>query len=386
MWDQIARGISEIGYALNLGGGGISRPLGSAYMPGLTPEKVYNTKAVVENKGPSLQDVANQYGSSGASGSWGTPSNSGNTGGNTGGNTQPTNNAPSGDGGNNNPGFQAPSGPSDEELNAIYNPIFSNLDAQQKALEAEKLKDLGMLDQSQVDAETAVAKQREANKAEYQVSQDTLAKQKESALSEAIRNYNALRQQSMARFGASSSAGLATNELAGQEFYRQQGNTQEAAIAELGKLLRQNTQANLFFDGEEARIRREAAAQKSEVVKQYTNALMDIETNRSLARSEQAARKLAERQKYNDALTTINNQMAANRLALETWKEQQSYLNSQAINKAQEDYTYSLREGLFPNEQTTALGPTTNTSQQYAYNFNPYARNRDEINDLLFTS
>lgn len=386
MWDQIARGISEIGYALRLGGGGISRPLGSSYMPSLTPQKVYATNEAVNDRSPSVQEIANNYNNTGgASGSWGSPTNQPRTSGQQ---TTPnnTNNSNITGNVNNDPGFSAPSGPSDEELNSIYNPIFSNLDQQQNVLESEKMKDLGMLDQAQADAETALTKQRDANKTEFQASQDTLAKQKDSALSEAIRNYNALRQQSMSRFGSSSSAGLATNELANQEFIRQSGNTEQAAMAEIGKLVRQNTQANLFFDEEEARVRREAAAQKTEVSKQYTQALLAIETNRAMAQSEKAARKLAEKQRFNDAISAITNQVAANRLALETWKEQQNYLNNQAINKAQENYTYSLQEGLFPNEQTKELGSAQNPGQQYAYQYNPYARRtRDDINDLLFS-
>lgn len=52
----------------------------------------------------------------------------------------------------------------------------------------------------------------------------------QSALSEAIRSYNALKQQATARFGGASSAGQAVGELANQEFLRQQGQTQQAGV------------------------------------------------------------------------------------------------------------------------------------------------------------
>lgn len=382
MWTDIQKGISQIGYNLGLGGYGISRPVGSAYMPGLTPEAVYNTKSVVENKAPTLQDIAG--GSGGASGTWGNTPTNNNSNTNTQNSGQPQNTNSSSQ--NNNPGFSVPSGPSDEDLNAIYNPIFSNLDAQKSSLESAKLNDLGLIDQSQSDAAAAVANQRTANKGEFDASSQSLAQQRESALQQAVRNYLGLQQQSIARFGGSSSAGQATQELAGQEYYRQSGNTEQTAVAELGKLIRQNTQANLFFDEEENRIRREANVQKSEIAKGYTQALLQIETSRSMAESEKASRKLAEKQRYNDALSAISNQVASNRMALETWKEQQSYLNSQAITKAQEDFTYSLQNGLFPNEQTASIGPSSNTNQQVAYNYNPYGKSReDEINKLLFS-
>lgn len=51
-----------------------------------------------------------------------------------------------------------------------------------------------------------------------------------SALSDAIRAFNALQQQAKARFGAGSSAGQAVGELAQQEYFRQQGAVQQKGV------------------------------------------------------------------------------------------------------------------------------------------------------------
>ena len=66
--------------------------------------------------------------------------------------------------------------------------------------------------------------------ADTQLQQDTETNKITSALEGAIRAYNAMNQQRMARYGLGSSTGGAVGELAAQEYYRQQGGINQEKV------------------------------------------------------------------------------------------------------------------------------------------------------------
>src|SRR3990167_718371 len=114
-----------------------------------------------------------------------------------------------------------------------------------------------------------------------------------SAYEEAVRAFNALNQQRVARFGGGSSAGGAVGELAQQEFFRQQGNVTE-----------QQTTGNLQFAKEFANIGRYIGQKKTELenwkldavgqIKQnLTDTLVAIAQNRGQIESNKTRDKLA---------------------------------------------------------------------------------------------
>jgi len=109
--------------------------------------------------------------------------------------------------------------PYKRELTNMEGTLQSGFDEQSANLESSTLNEAKKYDtQGQ---ELTQATQTEENKFNQTL---------QGALAEAIRSYNALKQQVTARFGGASSAGQAVGELANQEFLRQQGQTQQAGV------------------------------------------------------------------------------------------------------------------------------------------------------------
>jgi hypothetical protein len=67
-----------------------------------------------------------------------------------------------------------------------------------------------------------------------------------SALEEATRAYNALKQQIMARFGFGNSAGQGANDIASQEFYRTMGQNQQEGIRGQGEFAKEFDKIKTF--------------------------------------------------------------------------------------------------------------------------------------------
>jgi hypothetical protein len=331
--------------------------------------------------------------SSGASGSWGTPVItpqvvnpvvSTNT------NTAPKTTAPQQQTPQvSTPSFSVPSGPSDQEIDSVYSPLFGDLSNQENNLNSQKAADQALIAEQQKNAEDQVNNQKTSNAAEYDAAQNKTQQQGESALSAAIRSYNALNQSRISRFGGSSSAGAAVGELAQQEFFKNQGNIQQSVQEEVSSLLRQRVAAQQYYDDELNRIGTEARSQLNELSKQYTNALSAINTNRSMLQAEKANRKLDVRSQYQSAVSNLQNQIAQSKLALQTWQAQFDYENQNNLSAAKDKWTAAISNDFFGNVQNTvnnanslSLAPQTTSSSSLVMNRKP---TKDDEFSTFFT-
>lgn len=123
-----------------------------------------------------------------------------------------------------------PSGPSQAEIDSAFNPLFNALNTAEAGVRSgydEDVKGVG----SRYDT---YSKQYEDERSrlmgEATDKQTDFNETLKSALSDAIKAYNALNQQRISRFGGGSSAGEAVGELARQEYFKQQGNVQKEGI------------------------------------------------------------------------------------------------------------------------------------------------------------
>lgn len=121
-------------------------------------------------------------------------------------------------------------GPSSDEVNAAFSPLFGALDQAESGVKSGYDEDVKGVN-SRYDT---YGKQYEDERArligEAEDKQNDFNETLKSALSDAVRAYNALAQQKQARFGGGSSAGQAVGELAQQEYFRQQGNVQKEGV------------------------------------------------------------------------------------------------------------------------------------------------------------
>ncbi len=387
MWNDILKSISQVGYNLGLGGYGISRPVGSAYFPNLTPDVVYSTNAAVTPERQAESQVLDQkriptY----------QPITGGSTGGGTGSTggaqTQPStpgtpSNAPGGKPG----GFRVPGGPSAEDISAIYNPLFEELNQQEAAIPGQQKTQEELVNQQLSDAQKAIAGQRALTGEGYTAAEGTVNRQLESGLSEAIRAYNALRQQGISRFGGASSAGAAIGELAQQEFARQQGALQMTTQEQIADLVRQKNQANLFYDQETNAMQRDANAQLAKIRSDFSDKLAAVRANRALAESEKTQLRLNMLQQIRENAAAIHNQINQNKLALDTWKYQHDVELRDKLNLATQNYAAEISNDFFDRMNSIQgevqnIGPGSAQVNRITPRYNP--NKDDELNTLLF--
>lgn len=100
------------------------------------------------------------------------------------------------------------------------------------------------------------------------VDADRFKKVLATALEEAVRSYNALKQQGIGRFGGGSSAGQAVGELAQREFFREQGKVNE-----------KSAEGDMEFAREKGKIRTYVQNKIDDFEMYKTKALTEIENN-----------------------------------------------------------------------------------------------------------
>lgn len=121
-------------------------------------------------------------------------------------------------------------GPSQQEIDAAFSPLFGALDSAESGIRSGYNEDVqgvdkryGTYNQQYEDERGRLVGEAEDKQADFK---DTL----KSALSDAIKAYNALQQQRISRFGGGSSAGEAVGELARQEYFKQQGEVNKEGV------------------------------------------------------------------------------------------------------------------------------------------------------------
>lgn len=165
-----------------------------------------------------------------------------------------------------------------------------------------------------------------------QLNKDTTNKQTDfnqtvaSALEQAIRSFNALKQQGISRFGGSSSAGGALGELASQEFFRQQGQTNT-----------EQTKGNRQFADEFAKIGTYVGQKKTALDNWKLDAMDKIKQNLSETLNVIAARRGdIEANKTKDKIGALQTAKANVDAALTADKQFRQGLALAAITQAQQ--------------------------------------------------
>lgn len=208
----------------------------------------------------------------------------------------------------------------------------------------------------------------------------------QSALSEAIRSYNALKQQATARFGGASSAGQAVGELANQEFLRQQGQTQQAGVEGSAK-----------FGVEYGKIKSYVQQKKDDLDQFKKEALTQLRDNLNKGLNEIRLRKAdVEANKTRDRLALLQSTIEqARNMALQDQQFRQQ-LGLAAVSKLQEvsgrQFTpqeWSSYINGFMNEMKSSspnqigTGPVATKGSATPLAYNPTRRtNQDELQAL----
>lgn len=112
-------------------------------------------------------------------------------------------------------------------ISDAYSPALQALQEIQTAQESSKMANLQNVDADYSGGKDTITREQKELEDSLASQGQQLEKSGQSAYSEAIRNLNGLFQTMASRFGAGSSTGIASGELIGQEFLRNQGKMQE---------------------------------------------------------------------------------------------------------------------------------------------------------------
>ena len=265
------------------------------------------------------------------------------------------------------------SGVSNEEIDALFNPIFAALNNQRNTYKGLYESDLNRL---ATDKQTALDRNAQ-NKAETQTTLDSqkvdLSQQLDSALNQAIRAYNALSQRANVFYGGSTGTGQAMNELAAKEYYRSTGGTQQAYAKQFGSLQDSVRKAELFYSNAEQDIDSEYQSNAQQLFKNYVGALQQIDAEAAYTESQKRARKFEIKDRANQLEQQLAYQYQQSKLALSEWKQKMDYQMQQemyAVNQSM----YTTPQNTFDAFASDLNFGTSGDTQQTAYNYNYKAK------------
>ena len=204
---------------------------------------------------------------------------------------------------------------SNEEIDAVYNPLMSNLDSSYNALVASQPSYQNQVNQQAQLSNQKIADQKTTAQTTFGNQETQLNKQKESAISQARQLYNELSQRGISRFGGTGSAGKAYSEILGRSTAQSMGNAQQ----QLGEGIQTINQARTALDRDVATALQEIELNRTagleEIRRKFDADVREIDSNRALLLSQKQAQKL-------DALKESRQLMYA-------WEEQQKAYEQQ---------------------------------------------------------
>lgn len=269
------------------------------------------------------------------------------------------------------------------EINKIYGPAISDLDTLRNNANEQYQDALGSTNKAYGLAKEHSQETYDASTGLLKDNRGELESDKNSALNQAIRSYQALEQQRIARFGGSSSSGEALGELSRQEFFRGQSSIEKEFISSARDLQRQEETLNLqhkqYTDQLELQQQEALQGLKSEL----NSKLAQIQSNKTQLESAKASARLSVIQ---DA---INQQ---NQIKLAFKERASQIMEAIAVKKAEISGNYAELEaraqaydsGVDYTNEYSDSNLTSNQSQSRNpnYNYNPYSQD-DELSQFV---
>lgn len=269
---------------------------------------------------------------------------------------------------------QANQGPSEEELNALYNPAMEYLNQAESTLRGQLPTTLDLLGQQAQTSQGLLGNQRASAQSQLGEQQTQATQRKEDAISAARRLFSELQMANQQRFGGASSAGLAASELQGRELMRnrstigQDYNTAARQI-EASKLDVENQYQSGLQQIED---RKQQAI--NEVNADFQSKLLEINSQRASTQQAKAAARLELLQQARDRVFQINlqdfnfkQQLAAQKQAADAQISQYSSALQNQVGTAQSATSGFLNKQPGNAKTEYALGTGTQTMESPIY-------------------
>lgn len=269
---------------------------------------------------------------------------------------------------------QASQGPSEEELNALYNPAMEYLNQAESTLRGQLPTTLDLLGQQAQTSQGLLKNQLTSAQSQLGEQQTQATQRKEDAISAARRLFSELQMANQQRFGGASSAGLAASELQGRELMRnrstigQDYNTAARQI-EASKLDVENQYQSGLQQIED---RKQQAI--NEVNADFQSKLLEINSQRASTQQAKAAARLELLQQARDRVFQINlqdfnfkQQLAAQKQAADAQISQYSSALQNQVGTAQSATSGFLNKQPGSASTEYALGTGTQTMASPIY-------------------
>ena len=246
-------------------------------------------------------------------------------------------------------------------LDSVYNPLFDQLGQYENQARTDYQSQQDLLKQEEQNNLDALATNKQQTNENIVSQQKTLDEQKQSALSQAIRDFNALNQRGMAQFGQGSSAGGAMNAISREEYFRQQGNMNKTYAGEFDKIRQYQNQVDSFFINEDKDLRLKTSQALQTAQSNFNNNMNQINSQRATLQSQKSQQIVAAKQQYQAALDKISVDRQNQAYALEIYKQQLD-MQVQAQLKGLSSQAYTTPDNTFANDVINPFVTTDNSS------------------------
>ncbi len=280
--------------------------------------------------------------------------------------------------------------PSQQDLNAVYDPFYGSLAEQETTAKSDYENLLGSLSKNEALVQQELGLQKKTQETELGRQSVQTQQQLGSALSQARQLYNELAQSNLARFGTATSTGPFMMELLGRETQRQMGTAQTQAGNIEAEINDRKLQLNEFTNLEMNKVKQSYEDKRMEAFQAYNQRIVSINSNRSMLDSQKAQTKINLDESYKQQLRALEQWRIENVLGLDLWNQQQQA----TLNKTIAAMPTSLNPDVFYN-RVFPIGQTPQkivqgaaSPQQIANYYLPrkysptYSKKEDELNQL----
>jgi hypothetical protein len=259
-------------------------------------------------------------------------------------------------------------------ISDAYSPALSALGGIEQNLQAGQTEGLAGVDKTYSEGGETIGREQGELESSLTEQGRRLAQSVRSAYSDALRSYNNLIQQGMARFGAGSSAGPAVQELVNQEFMRSRSRLGETAMQGEQQMAQEWTKLGNYV-----------SQKKTELDQWKRNAVQQINDNFRNAMGEIAMRRgEIEANKTNARIAALQNAVAMARQVESEERQIRMNLAQFAVetmqNLSQRAFTPQeiasvvgqVMQAEIPGMVNRASASAGTTTSPYAY-YNPYS-------------
>lgn len=200
------------------------------------------------------------------------------------------------------------SGPSDEEINAMYAPVFQGYDNAISSLQGQQPTTEAAIRQAGVESKQPYDERQATGHQQLTEEQNSTNQERQNAFQLARQAYNEIgNQYNLARFGSGTSAGGAAMELLGRSTSQAFNSADQMATQNLQKIQSAWTQLDDFVSKQKANIDTQVNNKVLEAQQWFRDRINDINVAKAQTEADKAAKRYEALQQRQSMISDITN-------------------------------------------------------------------------------